>query len=101
MAEQTVFCEECVEDIPANEVYWDEGRLYCGRCGSEVQPPDKDIFEEIVDNRSRLLFRDHEPPEVDDEEEEEEGAEEDEAEAEAEDEEEDDGGVRRGEADAD
>ncbi|HKI99112.1 MAG TPA: hypothetical protein VKB51_11610 [bacterium] len=58
MAEHTVYCEECVEDIPANEVYWDEGRLYCSRCGSEVESPDRDIFEEIVDNRSAFLFRD-------------------------------------------
>lgn len=69
MAEQTVYCEECVEDIPASEVYWDEGRLYCRRCGSEVEAPDRDIFEEIVDNRTGFLFRDEEPADLDDEEE--------------------------------
>ena len=77
MAERTVYCEECVEDIPASEVYWDDGRLYCRRCGSEVEPPDRDIFEEIVDNRSGFLFRDeelhsHDAVEADEEEEEEE-----------------------------
>jgi hypothetical protein len=75
MAEQTVYCEECVEEIPASEVYWDEGRLYCGRCGSELEPPDRDIFEEIVDNRTGFLFRDEEPAEEDDEEEEKDEAE--------------------------
>ena len=74
MAERTVYCEECVEEIPASEVYWDDGRLYCRRCGSEVEPPDRDIFEEIVDNRSGFLFRDeeldvhHDDDEEDDEE---------------------------------
>jgi len=76
MAEQTVYCEECVEDIPASEVYWEDGRLYCRRCGSEVEAPDRDIFEEIVDNRTGFLFRDAEPADVDDEEEEDEEEEE-------------------------
>jgi hypothetical protein len=71
MAEQTVYCEECVEEIPSSEVYWDDGRLYCRRCGSEVESPDRDIFEEIVDNRSGFLFRDADPPDEDTEEEEE------------------------------
>ncbi|NIP71820.1 MAG: hypothetical protein GWO16_01745, partial [Gammaproteobacteria bacterium] len=55
--EQTVYCEECVEDIPGDEVYWDENRLYCKRCGSEVEPPDADLFERIRDNRDEFLFR--------------------------------------------
>jgi NAD-dependent dihydropyrimidine dehydrogenase PreA subunit len=78
MAEKTVYCEECVEEIPASEVYWDDGRLYCGRCGSEVEAPDRDIFEEIVDNRTGFLFRDQTLEEVDedDAEEEEDGGEE-------------------------
>ena len=84
MAKQTVYCEECVEEIPASEVYWDDGRLYCGRCGSEVQTPDRDIFEEIMANRSGFLFRDHELAEVEEEDDE------DDKEAEQDDEEEDD-----------
>ena len=71
MAERTVYCEECVEEIPASEVYWDDSRLYCRRCGSEVEPPDRDIFEEIVDNRSGFLFRNGELDDADEEEEEE------------------------------
>ena len=82
MAEQTVYCEECLEDIPASEVYWDDSRLYCRRCGSELEPPDRDIFEEIEDNRTGFLFRDQDlnEPDVDEEDEdskEEEGAAED------------------------
>ena len=60
MAEANVYCEECLEDIPNDEVYWDEDRLYCSRCGSEVEPPDGDIFDTIVENRSSFLFRDQE-----------------------------------------
>ncbi len=71
MADRTVYCEECVEEIPASEVYWDDGRLYCRRCGSEVEPPDRDIFEEIVDNRSGFLFRHAELNDLDEEPEEE------------------------------
>lgn len=75
MAEQTVYCEECLEDIPASEVYWDDSRLYCRRCGSELEPPDRDIFEEIEDNRTGFLFRDQDlnEPDLDEEEEDEEG----------------------------
>lgn len=81
MAEQTVFCEECVEEIPASEVYWDDGRLYCRRCGSELEPPDRDIFEEIVDNRSGFVFRDDDAlPDDDEEDEEDDGDDEDEGE---------------------
>ena len=56
-----VYCEECMEDIPNEDVYWDEDRLYCKICGSEVEPPDGDIFDQIVDNRSSFIFRDDDP----------------------------------------
>jgi hypothetical protein len=50
-----------------------------------VEAPDRDIFEEIVDNRTGFLFRDAEPPDLDtDEEEEEEEGEAEAAEAEPE-----------------
>ncbi len=58
MTEQTVYCEECVEDIPGSEVYVEENRLYCKRCGSEVESPDPDIFEEIESNQTGFVFRD-------------------------------------------
>lgn len=65
MTEQTVYCEECVEDIPSSEVYVEENRLYCKRCGSEVESPDPDIFEEIESNQTEFVFR--EPLETEDE----------------------------------
>lgn len=65
MTEQTVYCEECVEDIPGSEVYVEENRLYCKRCGSEVESPDPDIFEEIESNQTEFVFR--EPLETEDE----------------------------------
>jgi len=68
MSKQTIFCEECVEEVAGDEVFWEDERIYCKRCGSELESPDRDIFEEIVDNRSGFLFRD-----MPDEEKEEEG----------------------------
>ena len=41
---KTIHCEECVEEIPSGEVYWEDDRLYCGRCGSEL-----DISKEAGD----------------------------------------------------
>lgn len=70
MTEQTVYCEECLEEIPYNEVFWDEERLYCQRCGSEVESPDQDLFEQIEDNQDVFLFRDDEDAALEEEEEE-------------------------------
>lgn len=58
MTEQTVYCEECLQDIPAEDIYWEDDRLFCGRCGGRLESPDKDISEEIVDNRTGFLFQD-------------------------------------------
>ncbi|HEX7929092.1 MAG TPA: hypothetical protein VF678_15965 [bacterium] len=44
MKPKTIHCEECVEEIPGDEVYWEDDRLYCGRCGSEL-----DISKEASD----------------------------------------------------
>lgn len=44
MKAKTIHCEECVEEIPGDEVYWEDDRLYCGRCGSEI-----DISKEAGD----------------------------------------------------
>jgi len=33
---QTLYCEECLEDIAPNDVYWEGKRGYCGHCGSEL-----------------------------------------------------------------
>ena len=37
MKNKTVYCEECVEEIPGDEVYWEDEHLYCRRCGSELE----------------------------------------------------------------
>ncbi|MBI3992863.1 MAG: hypothetical protein HY342_06295 [Candidatus Lambdaproteobacteria bacterium] len=82
MERNKVYCEECVEDIPNDEVYWDESRLYCGRCGSELDTTliDSDVFNAITAGRpeSSFLKNDDDLYADDDEEEEyEEGAEDD------------------------
>ena len=68
MAVNKVYCEECLEDIPKKEVLLEDGRLYCARCGSEVEVEDPDLFEQISDNQSAYLFRDDTDDQEDDEE---------------------------------
>lgn len=63
MTEQNLYCEECVEDIPASEVYLEDDRLYCKLCGSEVALPNDDLFEEIEGNIDNMQFRDEEEEE--------------------------------------
>ena len=63
MAEQNLYCEECVEEIQASEVYLEDDRLYCKQCGSELESPDGDLFEEIESNIDNMHFRDDEEEE--------------------------------------
>ncbi len=58
MERNRVYCEECVEDIPNDEVYWDDARLYCGRCGSELDTTlmDSDVFNAITSGRTEKSF---------------------------------------------
>ena len=65
-----VYCEECVEAIPKKEVYWEEARMYCGRCGSELEIAviATDVFEQITTRKARPIFK-FEDEEYDDEEE--------------------------------
>jgi ribosomal protein S27AE len=37
MKAKTIHCDECLEEIPSAEMYWEDERLYCGRCGSELE----------------------------------------------------------------
>ena len=82
----SVYCEECVEEIPNDEIYWEEKRLYCGRCGSELDLAQLhgDVFDTIVEGRSERPFHSDDPDDEeldldeDDEEEEDEDADEDE-----------------------
>lgn len=73
MSEKSVYCEECVEDIPNDECFWDDKRLYCGRCGSELEVGAEapDVFEALTTQAVSRLLRTEED-EGDDEEEEEE-----------------------------
>lgn len=54
MKAKTIHCEECVEDIPSDEVYWEDDRLYCGRCGSEldVSKETGDLLDAFTKRRS-------------------------------------------------
>lgn len=56
MAKGIYYCEECVEEISASDVFWESGRPYCGRCGSELDLDDDtaDVVEHIA---SRKLVR--------------------------------------------
>lgn len=75
---KSVYCEECVEDIPNNEIYWEEKRLYCGRCGSELDLTQLhgDVFDTIVEGRSERPYHSDDPDDEDVDEEEEEELEE-------------------------
>lgn len=59
MNPKSVFCEECLEEIPNDECYWDEKRLFCGRCGSELElgAAAPDVFEEITTEKATRLLR--------------------------------------------
>jgi len=44
MARAKYYCEECVEEISQGDVFWENGRAYCGRCGGEL-----DLNEDAAD----------------------------------------------------
>lgn len=52
------YCEDCVETIPNDEVYWEEERLYCRRCGSEVEIPrdNLDLYDQMVGQGINPVF---------------------------------------------
>ncbi len=58
MNAKTVHCEECVEDIPNSEVYWEDDRIYCGRCGSEIELPveNADLLDTINEGSAKPLY---------------------------------------------
>ncbi len=58
MNAKSVYCEECVEDIPNNEIYWEEDRIYCGRCGSELELPAEasDLVDTINQGTAKPLY---------------------------------------------
>ena len=52
MEERGFYCEECVEDIPENHVFWEGERAYCGKCGSELDMDSTptDMLDQIEDD---------------------------------------------------
>jgi DNA-directed RNA polymerase subunit RPC12/RpoP len=56
MAKGIYYCEECVEDISASDVFWEGGRPYCGRCGSELDM-DEDTADVVEHISSRRMVR--------------------------------------------
>ena len=74
MKSKKVFCEECVEEIPNNEVYWDEKRLYCGRCGSEIEQEGEfaNVFDAIIGKSTANRLSRMEDDDYDDDEDEDE-----------------------------
>ena len=112
MSPKTIYCAECMEDIPNDEVQWEDDKLYCGRCGSELNPDteDRDLLDEISAGKPRRLYTLEDDNDEDDEDEDEdddfdeeddedtdwEDEEEDEEEGEMEDEEDGNGRSKRG-----
>jgi len=93
MSQKTIYCAECMEDISNDEVQWEDDKLYCGRCGSELSPDpaERDLLDEISAGKRRRLYtlEDEEEDEEDDDLEEEDEDEDWEDEEEDEDEDED------------
>ena len=58
MDAKRVFCEECVEEIPNDEVYWEDERMYCGRCGSELELTKEasDLVDTIKEQSAQPLY---------------------------------------------
>lgn len=58
MSPKTIYCAECMENIPNDEVQWEDDKLYCGRCGSELNPDaeDRDLLDEISSGKRRRLY---------------------------------------------
>jgi hypothetical protein len=47
-----------MENIPNDEVQWEEEKLYCGRCGSELNPDaeDRDLLDEISSGKRGRVY---------------------------------------------
>ena len=51
MGKGNYYCEECVEEISDEDVFWEENRPYCGRCGSELDTDEE--APDVVDHIAR------------------------------------------------
>ena len=51
----THYCEDCLEEIADEDIFWEEGRACCGQCGSELSlVGDKpDLVDEFSSRRLR------------------------------------------------
>ena len=49
----TYYCDECLEEIAAGDVFWENDRAYCGQCGSELDMvgEEPDLVEEFSSRR--------------------------------------------------
>ena len=70
MAKGIYYCEECVEEISRSDVFWENNRAYCGRCGGELDLDEEaaDVVEHITGGKGTSPVR---PLEDDDDEEDE------------------------------
>ena len=43
------YCEDCVEEVSKGDVFWEDERAYCGKCGSELDMsgPPEDLVDQI------------------------------------------------------
>jgi hypothetical protein len=55
MAKGNYYCEECVEEISQSDVFWENSRAYCGRCGGELDMDEEaaDVVEHITTRKGR------------------------------------------------
>ena len=93
MKAKTIHCDDCMEEIPSAEMYWEDERLYCGRCGSELEIAKSS--GDLLDEFSRRRASGWQPPEESDEDDEFEDDEDWEEEEEPEEEEEEENGNGR------
>lgn len=45
-----------MENIPADEVTWEDDQLICGRCGGELELEDDDLVEKFASGRVQRLY---------------------------------------------
>ncbi len=56
MKAKSVYCEECMEEIPVSEILLEDDQPICGRCGSELEPEGEDLVEGFAQGLAGPLF---------------------------------------------
>ena len=89
MAKGIYYCEECVEEISRSDVFWENNRAYCGRCGGELDLDEEaaDVVEHITGGKGISPVRTLEDDEADEKEDDLDGADLDEDDEDSEDDE--------------